>query len=216
LQPSAEPGNSTAGFAVAFACLQVAVTALYFGLARLLPALDSVLLSVFVLMQFVGVEAILFTIASRAVPLDVVQWLTAVLKGLVLGAMAFAVIALLSSVIIHQFAGSADDPAALPAPVWLAAMLTAPCFGVYYCTRGELLASSGWEVMFAAGLAYGTVLMVESFVYEVLLQQAGWTACKPADCSLASMGVYLPLVAVFGVVESVPFAWAYRKLQSRG
>jgi hypothetical protein len=94
-------------------------------------------------------------------------------------------------------------------------LLTAPCFGVYYGTRGPLLSAFGWEVMFAAGLFYGAVLMVESFVYEGLLNQAGWSACKPSDCSFASFAVYVPLVAVMGAIESLPFAWAYRKLESR-
>lgn len=204
------------GFAIAFACLQLAVTTLYFAFARAMPALESPLLAGFVMLQFAGVEVILFAMAARFTPVDAVQWLTAVLKGLVLAAIAFAAIALLSAVILREIvAVPLDELATASAPVWLAALLTAPCFGVYYGTRGPLLVSSGWDVMFAAGLFYGAVLMVESFIYEGFLQQTGWSTCKPSDCSLDSLAVYLPLVAVLGALESLPFAWAYRKLETR-
>jgi hypothetical protein len=216
VEQNAQSRFSFTQFAVAFACLQVAVTALYFALARVMPALESPLLAGFVLLQFAGAEVILFTKASRLAQVEAVQWLTAVLKGLVLAVIAFAVIALLSAVILREIvAVPLDELATASAPVWLAALLTAPCFGVYYATRGPLLSTSGWDVMFAAGLFYGAVLMAESFVYEGLLRQAGWSACKPSDCSAASFAVYLPLVAVLGAIESLPFAWAYRKLESR-
>lgn len=217
MEANAPQRDVTAGFAVAFACLQLVVTPLYLATARLLPALDSALFSAFVLAQFAGVELILFVIASRVTRPDLVAWLTAVLKGLVLAALAFMVIALLSLVIMREvMAIPMDELATASAPVWLTALLVAPCFGVFYSTRGNLLRASGWEVMFAAGLCYGAVLAVESLVYEGLFQQAGLSLCKPSDCTLASFAVYLPLAAVLGVIESVPFAWAYRKLLAKG
>lgn len=203
-------------FAIAFACLQLVVTALYFAAARAFPALDGILLWSFVVLQFVGVEVVLFAIASRFAAIDKTNWLTAILKGLVLGFIAFAAVAFLSAVIMREILGvSLGDLATATPPVWLAALLVAPCFGVYFSTRGNLLAPSGWELMFATGLLYGAILMAESFIYEVALQQAGWSGCKPADCTPESLAVYLPLVAVFGAIEALPFAWAYQKLQSR-
>lgn len=216
MEASAPSRRDFASFAIAFACLQVAVTALYFASARLMPTLESSLLAGFVLLQFAGVEAILSIKAARFAPVDAVEWLTAVLKGLVLAALAFAVIALLSAVILREImAVPLDEHAAASAPVWLAALLTAPCFGVYYGTRGPLLAPWGWDVMFAAGLLYGAVLMLESFVYEVIVREAGWSACKPSDCTLEGFAIYLPLAAVLGALESVPFAWAFQKLETR-
>ena len=209
-------GSIVSDFAVAFACLQLVVTALYFAAARALPSFDGILLPSFVVLQFLGVEVILFIMAARFVSLDKTSWLTAILKGLVLGSIAFAAVAFLSAMVMREFlAVPLGDLANATPPVWLAALLVAPCFGVYFITRGNLLTPSGWEVMFAAGLLYGAILMVESFIYEVALQQAGWSACKPADCTPESLAVYLPLVAVFGAIEALPFAWAYRKLQSR-
>lgn len=216
MESSAPSRQDFASFAIVFACLQVAVTTLYFAFARLMPTLESSLLAGFVLLQFAGAEAILFIKAARFAPVDAVEWLTAVLKGLVLAAFAFAVVALLSAVILREVvAVPLDEVATASAPVWLAALLTAPCFAVYYATRGPLLAPWGWDVMFGAGLFYGAVLMVESFVYEGLSRQAGWSACKPSDCTLDGFAIYLPLAAVLGALESVPFAWAFQKLETR-